>query len=145
MLWVAMGAGGAVYGSVCAAVGCTANQCTDEEFLFVLWNGEPGAIVFLGNLAEMAWPLLTVLLLVAGFVRLRGWRPPNWRRTAAWAGAWVAGIVLMALIAVVAGAGSERPGLYWVALELPLFAAWLVLGTKMTSMLAGPRLMSGTA
>jgi hypothetical protein len=51
----------------------------------------------------------------------------------------------MALIAVVAGAGSERPGLYWVALELPIFAAWLVLGTKMTSMLAGPRLMSGTA
>jgi hypothetical protein len=71
MLWVATGAGGVVYAFVCTLVGCTTNQCTNDEFLFVLWNGEPGAIAAVGNLAETAWPLLTVLLLVAGFVRLR--------------------------------------------------------------------------
>ncbi|MDR2987851.1 MAG: hypothetical protein LBV34_23735 [Nocardiopsaceae bacterium] len=136
MLWVVMGAGGAVYAFVCTTVGCTTRQCTGEEFWFVLWNGEPGAFYLLGNLAEMVWPLLTVLLLVAGFVRLRGWRLRNWRRTAAWAGAWVAGIALMALLAVVAGVGSEAPNLAWGTLELPIFAAWLALGTKMTSLLA---------
>jgi hypothetical protein len=73
--------------------------------------------------------------MVAGFVRLRGWRRRNWRRTAAWAGAWVAGIGLMALLAVVAGIGSEAPSLGWGALELPIFAAWLALGAKMTQVL----------
>ena len=89
----------------------------------------------MGNPAETAWPLLTVLLLAAGFVRLRGWRRRNWLRAAAWAGAWVAGVALMALLAVVAGIGSESPGLYWVALELPIFVAWLVLGASMTQVL----------
>jgi len=68
---------------------------------------EPGLIAAVGNLAETAWPLLTVLLLVAGFVRLRGWRRRNWLRTAAWAGAWVAGIVLVAFLAVVAGVQED--------------------------------------
>jgi hypothetical protein len=135
MLWVVMGAGGAGYAFVCTTVGCTTNQCTNDEFWFVLWNGEPGLIAAVGNLAETAWPLLTVLLLVAGFVRLRGWRRRNWPRTAAWAGAWVAGIALMAFLAVVAGIGSENPSLVWVALELPIFAAWLALGGKMTQVL----------
>ncbi len=135
MLWVVLGAGAAGYAFVCTTVGCTTSQCTNEEFWFVLWNGEPGVIAAVGNLAETAWPLLTVLLLVAGFVRLRGWRRRNWLRTAAWAGAWVAGIALMALLAVVAGLGSESPGLYWGALELPIFAAWLALGAKMTQVL----------
>src|SRR5215469_2652483 len=135
MLWVVMGAGGAGYAFVCTTVGCTTNQCTNDEFWFVLYNGEPGVIAAVGNLAETAWPLLTVLLLVAGFVRLRSWRRRNWLRAAAWAGAWLAGIALMALLAVVAGIGSESPGLYWVTLELPIFAAWLVLGAKMTRVL----------
>jgi hypothetical protein len=135
MLWVVLGAGAACYAFVCTTVGCTTNQCTDDEFLFVLWNGEPGVIAAVGNLAETAWPLLTVLLLVAGFVRLRGWRRRNWFRAAAWAGAWVAGIALMAFLAVVAGIGSENPSLVWAALELPIFAAWLALGAKMTQVL----------
>ena len=110
MLWMVTGAGGVVYAFVCTLVGCTTNQCTNDEFLFVLWNGEPGLIADVGDLAETAWPLLAVLVLVAGFVRLRGWRPRNWRSTAAFAGAWVAGIALVAAIAVVAGLlGSERP------------------------------------
>ena len=131
-----MGAGGAGYAFVCTTVGCTTNQCTNDEFWFVLYNGEPGVIAAVGNLAETAWPLLTVLLLGAGFVRLRGWRRRNWLRTAAWAGAWVAGIALMALLAVVAGIGSETPNLGWGAVELPIFAAWLALGAVMTSVLA---------
>jgi hypothetical protein len=143
MLWVVMGGGGAGYAFVCTTVGCTTNQCTNDEFLFVLWNGEPGVIAAVGNLAETAWPLLTVLLLVAGFVRLRGWRRRNWPRAAAWAGAWVVGIALMALLAVVAGIGSEAPSLGWGALELPIFAAWLALGTGMTQVLGHGK--AGTA
>ena len=135
MLWVASGAGWVVYAFVCTTVGCTTNQCLNDEFWFVLYNGEPGVIAAVGNLVETAWPLLTVLLLVAGFVRLRGWRRRNWLRAAAWAGAWVAGIALTTLLAVVAGIGSEAPSLAWGAVELPIFAAWLALGAKMTQVL----------
>ena len=135
MLWVVMGAGAAGYAFVCTTVGCTTSQCTNDEFWSVLYNGEPGVIAAVGDLAETAWPLLAVLLLAAGFVRLRGWRRRNWLRTAAWAGAWVAGIALMVMLAVVAGVGSEAPSLDWGALEVPIFAAWLVLGAKMTQVL----------
>ena len=106
MLWVVLGAGGALYGFVGASVGCTTRLYTDEEFWFLLWNGEPGVIADVGGLAAGVWLLLAVPLLVAGFVRLRGWRRRNWLRTAAWAGAWVAAFVLMALVAVVAARGS---------------------------------------
>jgi hypothetical protein len=57
-------------------------------------------------------PAVTVLLsgppLVAGFVRLRGWRPRNWLRVAGWAGSWVAGLALMNQAAdwAVAGEGG---------------------------------------
>src|SRR5258708_9674839 len=110
MLWVVLGAGGAGYGFFCAMVGCTTNQCTNEEFWFLLWNGEPGVIAGVGALAAAAWLLLVVPLLVAGFVRLRGWRPREWRRTAAWAGAWVAGCALMVVAGVVAANGTYFPG-----------------------------------
>src|ERR1700722_17312257 len=99
MLWVVMGAGAAGYAFVCTTLGCTTAQCTNDEFWFVLYNGEPGVIAAVGNLAETVWPLLSVVLLVAGFFGLRGWRRRNWHRTAAWTGAWVVGIVLMALLA----------------------------------------------
>jgi len=77
-------------------------------------------------------------LLVAGFVRLRGWRPGNWRPAAAWAGAWVAGCALMAVAVVVAGIGSEAPSLGWGAGELPIFAAWLALGAAINQILSTP-------
>jgi hypothetical protein len=138
MLWVVLGAGGALYGSVGATVGCTTNLCTDEEFWFLLWNGEPGVIADVGALAAAAWVLLAVPLLVAGFVRLRSWRPREWRRTAGWAGAWVASCVLMALVAVVGAWGSHFRGVGWGALELPIFAAWLALGAAVNRILSTP-------
>src|ERR1022692_1921920 len=42
LLWVVIGAGGAGYAFVCTMQGCTTNQCTNDEFWFPLWNGEPG-------------------------------------------------------------------------------------------------------
>jgi hypothetical protein len=75
MLGVVMGAGGALYAFACTIVGCTTNQCTNAEFWLPMWNGEPGVIAVVANLAQMAWPLLAVLVLVAGFVRVQGWRP----------------------------------------------------------------------
>jgi hypothetical protein len=135
MLWAVLGAGGALYGFACATVGCTTRLCTDEEFWFLPFNGEPAVIADVAALAAGVWVLLTGPLLVAGFVRLRGWRPRNWRPAAAWAGAWLAGCALMAVAVVVAGIGSEAPSLGWGALELPIFAAWLALGAKMTRVL----------
>ena len=135
MLWVVLGAGGAVYGFACATAGCTTRLCTDEEFWFLLWNGEPGVIADVAALAAAGWLLLAVPLLVAGFVRLRGCRPRNWRPAAVWAGAWVAASALMAVAVIVAGMGSEAPSLGWGALELPIFAAWLVLGARINHVL----------
>ena len=148
MVWVATGAGWVAYAFACTLVGCTTNQCTNDEFWFVLWNGEPGVIAAVGNLAETAWPLLAVLVLVAGFVRLRGWRLRNWRSVAAWAGAWVAGIALIVAIAVVAGLGSEAPSVIWGAPEALIFAAWLALGGRVSRILSTPEramVMAGKA
>ena len=140
MLWVVLGAGAAVYAVACTTVGCTTYQCTNDEFLFVLGNGEPWLIAAVGNLAETAWPLLTFLLLGAGFVRLRGWRRRNWLRAAAWAGAWVAGIALMVVLAVAgwawANSPTGAPDVAWG--ELPVFAGWLALGAWVNRILSTP-------
>jgi hypothetical protein len=138
MLWVVIGAGGAGYALVCTFRGCTTNQCINDEFWFPLYNGEPTVIAGAGALAATAWVLLAVPLLVAGFVRLRGWRPRNWLRTAAWAGAWVAGFALMGLAAVAGAWGSDFPGFGWGELELPIFAAWLALGALISQILSTP-------
>jgi hypothetical protein len=138
MLWVVAGAGGVAYAFVCTTLGCTTSQCTNYEFLDVLWNGEPVVVIIVGNLAQAAWPLLTVLVLVAGFVRLRGWRRRNWSRSAGWVGAWVASIALMVLVTVVAGLGSEHPSVGWFVMEQPLLAAWLALGVRVSRVLSTP-------
>jgi len=89
-------------------------------------------------LAVVVWMLLTVPLLVAGFIRLRGWRRRNWRTAAAWAGAWLAGCALMAVAVIVAGTASEAPSLGWGAGELPIFASWLALGARLNRILSTP-------
>lgn len=139
MLWVVMGAGGAGYAFVCTTVGCTTSQCISNEFWLPMYNGEPWVIALVANLAQMAWALLAVPLLVAGFVRLRGWRRRNRLRAAAWTGMWVGGFALMALIVVAGwswGNGSGAPDVAWG--ELPVFAAWLALGAVMRAVLAKP-------
>ena len=65
MLWVVIGAGGAGYVFVCTMQGCTTSQCTNDEFWFPLYNGEPGVIAAVGRLAAGVWVLLAVPLLVA--------------------------------------------------------------------------------
>jgi hypothetical protein len=140
MLWVVMGAGGALYAFACTIVGCTTNQCTDAEFWLPMWNGEPGVIAAVANLAQTAWLPLAVLVLVAGFVQVRGWRRGNWLRAATWAGAWVAAFALMGLIVVAAwvwansstGASDAAWG------ELPVFVAWLALGAWVNRILSPP-------
>jgi hypothetical protein len=140
MLWVAMGAGGTLYAFACTIVGCTTNQCTNAEFWLPMYNGEPGVIGAVANLAETAWPLLAALLLVAGFVRLRGWRRRNWLRATAWTGAWIAAFVLMGLIVVAGWAWANSltgaPDTAWG--ELPVFAFWLALGAWVNRILSTP-------
>jgi hypothetical protein len=90
MLWVVIGAGGAIYATV------TLSHPGYNEILLipptVQWPGEPQVTYAVGVIAEVVWMLLSGPLLVAGFVRLRGWRPRNWLRLAGWAGSWVAGL-----------------------------------------------------
>jgi hypothetical protein len=140
MLWVGMGAGGTLYAFVCTMVGCTTSQCTNAEFWLPMLNGEPWAIGAVANLAQTAWPLLAVLVLVAGFVRLRGWRRHNWVRAAAWAAAWIAAFALMGLIVVAGWAWANSltgaPRAAWG--ELPVFAAWLALGGWVNRILSRP-------
>jgi hypothetical protein len=138
MLWVVIGAGGAGYALVCTLYGCTTSQCVNDEFWFPLYNGEPEVIAAVGALAAAAWVLLAVPLLLAGFVRLRGWWRRNLLRAAAWACAWVAGCGLMILVAVVGAYGSDVPGAGWGELELPIFAAWLALGAVISQIQSTP-------
>ena len=97
MLWVVMGAGGALYATV------VLSHPDYNEVLLIpptaQWPGEPQVINDVGVIAEVAWLLLSVPVLVAGLVWLGGWRPRSWVRAAAWAGSWVAGLALMNLAA----------------------------------------------
>jgi hypothetical protein len=59
------------------------------------WSADPVAVQIAVVLATAAWLALPIPVLIAGFIRLRGWRPGNWFRAASWAGAWIAGFALM--------------------------------------------------
>ena len=103
-------------------------------------------------LAGVALLALPLPVLIAGFIRLRGWRPANWLRAAAWAGVWIAGAALIAKASAWSAypyascPNSDQNGLAcpipspavvsWG--ELAICAAWLVLGAVMTWILAGP-------
>jgi hypothetical protein len=133
-----MGAGGVVYAFVCTSVGCTTNQSNQRRILVSAMErgtggdrcgGQPGRDGLAVDGCDSA----------GGGVRPAAcWRRRNWLRTAAWAGAWVAGIALIVLVAVVGGLGSEAPSVGWGALELPIFATWLALGARVNRILSTP-------
>jgi len=136
MLWVVIGAGGAIYATVAFS-----HPGYGEGWLIpptIQWPGEPQVIIDVGVIAEVVWVVLPAPLLVAGFVRLRGWRPCNWLRVAGWAGSWVAGLVLMIQAAEWAAAGEDGTrGVLRIG-ETAICAAWLMLGVVMTWILAAP-------
>ena len=136
MLWVLIGAGGAIYATVAFS-----HPGYGEGLLIpanIQWPGEPQVIIDVGVIAEVIWGLLSGLLLVAGFVRLRGWRPHNWLRAAGWAGSMVAGLALMNQAADWTAAGLySTSGILSVG-EMAICAAWLMLGAVITWILAAP-------
>ena len=135
MLWVAIGTGGAVYATVTFS-----HPGYGQGFLWMVqWPGEPQVIIDVAATALPVWVLLSVPLLVAGFVRLRGWRPRNWLWVAGWAGSLAAGWALMNQTAdwAAAGEGGSR-GVLSVG-ELAICATWLALGGAMTWILSSPQ------
>jgi hypothetical protein len=136
-------------------------------FFYVTTKPWPGPDLGIARWAEIPVPLQIVIALatialcaalipvpIAGFIRLRGWRRGNWLRAAAWAGAWIAGVALYLLAssweqyplhschnppatAVPPQCPFGSPAVVsWG--ELQICAAWLVLGTLMTWILAVP-------
>jgi len=148
ILWAGIGAAGAGYSFF-----ITTKPYTDSDFWIPQWNTEPWVILIAAWLAVLAWLVLPIPVLIAGFVRLHRRGPGSGFRAAAWAGAWAAGFELMHLAYV----WSEYP---WQILgrtcsqgscvlddygpavvswgELAICAAWLALGAAMTLILAGP-------
>ena len=111
------------------------------------WSTDPVAVQIAVVLATVAGLALPIPALIAGFIRLRGWRPRSWLRIAAWAGAWIAGFALIYQAGVwgnypCPATAQNCPAIPSPAVvswgELGICAAWLVLGAVMTWILAGP-------
>jgi hypothetical protein len=114
------------------------------------WSADPEAVRIAVVLATAAWLALPIPVLITGFIRLRGWRPGNWFRAAAWAGAWIAGFALMYQAFGPWGTYPGSPGCPCAGMprigspavvswgEFAICAAWLVLGAVMTWILAVP-------
>lgn len=135
MLWVMIGAGGAVYGTVTFShVGYG-----QGAMWMVQWPGEPQVIIDAAVVALPVWVLLSVPVLIAGFVRLRGLPPRTWLRVAGWAGSWVAGLALMNQTADLARAGEGGTRGFLSVAELAICVAWLALAGAMTWILSGPQ------
>jgi hypothetical protein len=114
------------------------------------WATDPVVVQIAVVLATIAWLALPIPLLIAGFVKLRGW-PRHWLRIAAGAGAWIAGFALMYQAEVwgqypancpTIGGPENCPAIGSPAVvswgEIGICAAWLVLGAVMTWILAEP-------
>jgi hypothetical protein len=137
MLWVVIGAGGAIYATVAFS-----HPGYGEGLLIpptIQWPGEPQVIIAVGVIAEVVWVLLSGPLLVAGFIRLRGWRPRNWLRVTGWAGLWAAGLALLYQSAEWAAAGEVGTRGVLSVGEMAICAAWLALGGAMTWILSSPQ------
>lgn len=151
ILWAGLGAAGAGYDFILS------EHIPQAAYIGIpSWVGEPEAIYLAADLGALAWLLLTIPALFAGFVRISR----RWLRAGAsyggrlvaisWVGAWCAGVALMFAIANwqplapavwacsknqgCALAGYRYAVVTWADLEL--FAAWLAVGAAMTVMLA---------
>ncbi len=111
------------------------------------WSADQVAVQIAVVLATAASLALPIPALIAGFIRLRGWRPRRWLRIAAWAGAWIAGFALIYQAGVwgnypCPATAQNCPAIPSPAVvswgELGICAAWLVLGAVMTWILAVP-------
>jgi len=156
MLWVAAGAVSTGYLLYVTTKPWTA---ADQDLGIVGWSATPVPLQVVVALAYFGWWALVIPAPIAGFIRFRGWRPGYRLRAAAWAGAWVAGVGLLAL----AGFWGQYPlnscpnrpltspqcpfgspaVVSWG--ELAICAAWLVLGAVMTWILAVPARRSDVA
>ena len=146
MLWVVAGTVGTGYDFYITTKPFTWN---DVSLGIPGWSADPVAVQIAEVLAIVAVLALPIPVLIAGFIRLRGWRPRSWLRAAAWAGAWIAGFALM-YQAGVWGTYPGSPGCPCAGMprigspavvswgELAICAAWPVLGAVMTSILAVP-------
>lgn len=139
MLWVVAGAVGTGYDFYITTKPYT---WADVSLGIEGWSTDPEAVRIAVVLATVASLALPIPLLIAGFVRFRGLRPRNWLRIAAWAGAWIAGFALMYQAEVWGEYPGNSPAIGSPAVvswgELPICAAWLVLGAVMTWILATP-------
>jgi hypothetical protein len=99
---------------------------------FIGYAVGPAAVQIAAVLAGTEWFLLFCSVPIAGLIRLRGWQPVNWLRTAGWASTWIVGATLLGL----AKDWADSPGVSWG--ELPLCVAWVGLGILMTWILAVP-------
>jgi hypothetical protein len=88
MLWVIAGAVGTSYDFYITTKPYT---WADVSLGIEGWSTDPAAVKIAVVLATAAFLVLPIPALIAGFTRLRGWRPRSRLRMAAWAGAWVAG------------------------------------------------------
>ncbi len=134
MLWVALGAGGAIY----AIVTFIYHGYSQDFRWMIQWYGEPQVLVDVAAIALPIWFLMSGPLVIAGFVRLRGWRLGNWLRVARWVAMWVAGLALMNQEADLASAGEGATHGFLSVGALAVCAGWLVLGGLMTWILAVP-------
>jgi hypothetical protein len=148
MLWVAAGAAITGYFFYITTKPWTA---ADENLGIEGWSADPQAVQITVVLATVAFLALPIPALIAGSIRLRGWRR-NWLRAAAWAGAWILGIALLSLASdwgnYPLNSCPNRPltapqcpfgspsVVSWG--ELAICAAWPVLGAVMTWILAVP-------
>jgi hypothetical protein len=130
MLWVAAGAVMTGYIFYATTPNYISADIPGTGFIGI--EAGPAAVQIAAVLALAAWVALPLPVGIAGLIRLRGWRPANWLRAAAWTVAWIAGAALL----VLARAWGISRGVSWE--ELPICAAWLVLGALMTSILAVP-------
>jgi hypothetical protein len=143
MLWVVAGAVGTGYDFYITTKPFT---WADASLGIEGWATDPVVVQIAVVLATVAWLALPLPVLVAGVVRLRGWRPPNRLRTAAWVGAWVAGIGLMYQAEVwgeyQGWTDTRFPAIGSPAVvswgEMAICAAWLALGAVMTQVLPRP-------